>query len=702
VELEKSKEITGGALAPGRLYLTTTEGRLYAIGEGPPLGVAAQETASAGPADTKVEALGPPAAEVAWVFRDPAGFSSGPTASTDGTVYIASQEGVFYALDAAGNTLWEAELPAAPVGPPALSAGGDLYQADKNGNLSCFAPEGSLRWRFQPPESKPSSVGPLVGPDGTIYYTVGGSVQAVSPSGEGLWQTRSRTFRTLIPLQLDATGELLFYADDIFATNDGTLLELEVLVNPDQYIAGNDGNLYLRDKQTVIQWQLDGSNVEILQTAQWDYTKFVGSQFPPEEAGVTREGVIWLSYWEGTRIAWIELTGQVLGAVHSRLGEGRLITVLDQDATAFVCGMENSNSSRANPQCRAFVPGTEEPVWQVTLESGEDQMGLGEIKGGALVPGRLYVTAEAGILYAIGESRAVADAASKETSTDTETPQAGAASAQPGTEAEGQQVIPITPVPTPVPTVIPSESVIAGATLTYTIPIINHGPSDAPGVIFTDTLPAGVTFVAATSSQGAACSESGRAVVCDLGYLPNGASDTITIVVTVDPTTTGTVTHTTTVISQASDPDSGDNKLDRPATVRGAADLNVAQLVTPDPAIAGRPLTYTLNIINSGPADATDVTIVSTPPPGTTFVSATNEQELKCTQSNGTVTCELGELPNGASATVAIRVTVDPSATGTIVHSVTIVAKEPDFNPLDNTAVKETAVSAEADLTITR
>jgi uncharacterized repeat protein (TIGR01451 family) len=331
----------------------------------------------------------------------------------------------------------------------------------------------------------------------------------------------------------------------------------------------------------------------------------------------------------------------------------------------------------------------------VALDSGEEQTASGEIKGGVLVPGRLYVATEAGLLFAIGDSHAVADATSKEPSTDSETPQAG-------TEGEDQQVVPVTPVPTPAPTTIPSESVIAGGTLTYTIPIINRGPSDAPGVILTDTLPAGVTFVAATSSQGAGCSESGGAVVCDLDYLPNGASATITIVVTVDPTTTGTVTHTTAVISQASDPDTVDNQLDRPATVRGAADLGVAQLVAPDPAIAGRPLTYTLNILNSGPADATDVTIISRPPPGTTFISACSEQELNCTESNGTVTCELGDLPNGVSASVAIRVTVDPSATGTIVHSVTVVAREPDFDLLGNTAVNETPVNAEADLTITR
>jgi peptide/nickel transport system permease protein len=712
VELDKSQEIVGGTLAPGRLYLATTEGRLYAIGEGQPLDVDNPQTGTAVPKDAESKTLGPPAAEVAWIFDDPAGFSGGPAASPDGTVYIASREGAFYALDAAGNMLWQAALPAGPVGPPALSTTGDIYQADKSGNLSCFAPDGNLHWRFQPPESKPSSVGPLVGPNGTIYYTVGASVQAVSASGEGLWQTRSRTFRTLTPLQLDAKGDLLFYADDAFATKDGTLLELEVLVNPDQYIAGNDGHLYLRAKQTVIQWQLDGSTVEVLQTAQWDYTQFVGRNFPPEEAGVTQESVVWLSYWEGTRIAWIDLAGQVLGAVHSQLGEGRLITVLDQDATAFVCGLEHPNSSRANPQCKAFNPGTEEPIWQVSLESGAEQSELGEIKGGALVPGRLYVSTEAGLLYAIGEGAALANAVSKKPSGDLETQQPAVPAAQSGVEAEGEQAIPAPPEPTPSSAAFPPSrtlrtlhslsSVISGGTLTYTIPIINRGPSDASGVVVTDTLPSDMSLVSATSSQGAGCGASGATVVCELGTLPKGASATITIVLTVDPATTGTVTHTATVASRVADPDTLDNQLDRSTLVKRAPDLAIIQLDAPDPTIAGQPLTYTLNLVNKGPGDATGVTIKSVPPTGTSFVSATSEQELDCTASNGTVICELGDLPNAASATVVIRVAVDPSSTGIVVHSVTVAASEPDANPLDNAAVKETTINAEADLTITR
>jgi uncharacterized repeat protein (TIGR01451 family) len=42
------------------------------------------------------------------------------------------------------------------------------------------------------------------------------------------------------------------------------------------------------------------------------------------------------------------------------------------------------------------------------------------------------------------------------------------------------------------------DPVIAGENLTYTLTIINNGPSDATGIVVTDTLPPGVTFQSST------------------------------------------------------------------------------------------------------------------------------------------------------------------------------------------------------------
>lgn len=78
------------------------------------------------------------------------------------------------------------------------------------------------------------------------------------------------------------------------------------------------------------------------------------------------------------------------------------------------------------------------------------------------------------------------------------------------------------------------DPLTAGARLTYTIYITNNGPNAAFNVVITDTLPAGTTFVGATTG----CIPIGNLVVCHLSTLTVGATQIITIVVAVDPTMT--------------------------------------------------------------------------------------------------------------------------------------------------------------------
>ena len=80
-----------------------------------------------------------------------------------------------------------------------------------------------------------------------------------------------------------------------------------------------------------------------------------------------------------------------------------------------------------------------------------------------------------------------------------------------------------------------------GTNVTFTVTATNHGPNDATGVQVTDKLPAGLTLVSATPSQGAYTAPSG---LWDIGALTNGASATLKLVATV--TGTATVTNTAT------------------------------------------------------------------------------------------------------------------------------------------------------------
>ncbi len=97
--------------------------------------------------------------------------------------------------------------------------------------------------------------------------------------------------------------------------------------------------------------------------------------------------------------------------------------------------------------------------------------------------------------------------------------------------------------------------VTVGSDLTYALTVRNNGPDTAAGVTLTDTLPADVTLVSTTPSQGSCIGMS--AVTCNLGSLADGASATITIVVT--PTATGTITNSASVTGIGTDPNTANN-----------------------------------------------------------------------------------------------------------------------------------------------
>ena len=72
------------------------------------------------------------------------------------------------------------------------------------------------------------------------------------------------------------------------------------------------------------------------------------------------------------------------------------------------------------------------------------------------------------------------------------------------------------------------DPVLVGNYLDYQITVTNLGPDIATSVVVTDTLPASVTLVAATPSQGSV-TNAGNTLVCNLGSISNGATATVTI-----------------------------------------------------------------------------------------------------------------------------------------------------------------------------
>jgi uncharacterized repeat protein (TIGR01451 family) len=99
-------------------------------------------------------------------------------------------------------------------------------------------------------------------------------------------------------------------------------------------------------------------------------------------------------------------------------------------------------------------------------------------------------------------------------------------------------------------------SLLAGASVTYTLQVTNQGPSKAADVSVVDTLPVGAIFASATTSQGTVTNDGG-VVEFGLGELAVGAAARLTIVAKL--TAPGVAVNTATVGGSDTDLDPSDN-----------------------------------------------------------------------------------------------------------------------------------------------
>jgi len=231
---------------------------------------------------------------------------------------------------------------------------------------------------------------------------------------------------------------------------------------------------------------------------------------------------------------------------------------------------------------------------------------------------------------------------------------------------------------------------IAGESLTYTLTITNSGPSTATSVIVTDTLPAGVTV----GSVSPKCGHSGRTVTCTLGDLVRDHTATLTAVVTVNSSVTGTISNSAIVTATTTDTNTVNNTASEETTVTTEADLSVAKSANPSTVIAGHNLTYTIAITNNGPSDATGVTLTDTLPAELAFGTAS----AGCTHepSEHRVICNIGSRISHATATITTTGTVtSPLPNGTpLINTATIGGGQADPDAENNTAQAQATVQS--------
>jgi uncharacterized repeat protein (TIGR01451 family) len=218
-------------------------------------------------------------------------------------------------------------------------------------------------------------------------------------------------------------------------------------------------------------------------------------------------------------------------------------------------------------------------------------------------------------------------------------------------------------------------AVAPGGSVTYTLIASNTGPSTVTGS--ENYNPVGIIHAissdswTATGTGGASgFTASGTGSIDDLLTIPPGGSVTYTVTAVISSSATGTLSNTATLTPPASFTNT--NPL---ATAGGAvsatdsdsvaqAHLTITNSDTVSSLAPGSNDLYTVVVSNSGPSDASSLSVVDTlPAQGLANITSPNLPS-GVTFNSTTVTWSMSSLPIGQSVTLQLSGTVPLSATG--------------------------------------
>ncbi len=230
------------------------------------------------------------------------------------------------------------------------------------------------------------------------------------------------------------------------------------------------------------------------------------------------------------------------------------------------------------------------------------------------------------------------------------------------------------------------DPVAAGASLSYTLTVTNHGPSTATNVVVTDTLPDFVTFRAVDTEKGTASHRHG-VVTARLGTLAPNETVDIHVDVDVHSDAYGVLLNEATVQGNETEIRTDNNTDEEPTVIISEYDLQIVKTAAPDPVRPGDQLTYTLVATNNGPSDSQDVLVVDTLPSEVTYQSATTTQGLVLGENNGFVSIEIGYMEVGQTETITIVTVVNRDVVRGFENVARIEGKQVtapgDFEPTD-------------------
>ena len=203
-----------------------------------------------------------------------------------------------------------------------------------------------------------------------------------------------------------------------------------------------------------------------------------------------------------------------------------------------------------------------------------------------------------------------------------------------------------------------------GQNVVLTITVGNEGPDAASNVVVENSLPNGLEFVSANSSQGIYETSTGR---WSVGSVAPGVTPSLQLEAKV--LTPGTKTNTAEIISvDQHDPDSqpgnGNASEDDRASLAltpPVSDLALQYQINNSRPRVGDTVQYTVTVVNAGPNDATGVSVLQVLPSGVAIESASS---LSGTYETNSGVWTIGQIVSGQEVSLTVDATVISASAG--------------------------------------
>jgi uncharacterized repeat protein (TIGR01451 family) len=235
-----------------------------------------------------------------------------------------------------------------------------------------------------------------------------------------------------------------------------------------------------------------------------------------------------------------------------------------------------------------------------------------------------------------------------------------------------------------------------GSNVVLTLNVTNLGPDSATGVVVTDTLPPGLNFVSASSTQGTPTNNAGT-VTCLLGTMTNLAHATISIQATA--TAGGAKTNSTAVSSATTDPSGGNNAAANVVFVNTPPTISpLASVITNEDCVLG-PIP-----VNIGDAETPAASLALTAacsntnliPPANILLGGSGSTRTvtftPATNQSGAATITLTVSDGQAATSTAFDVTINP------MNDAPVLAAIPDFTLVEGSTLTVTNSATDVDL----